>query len=147
MTDSPKAERKDDRLWGGRFEREPDKAFDAFQRSFSFDRRLLPYELAVDRAWARALQKVGILTEVEVRDTIKALESIASELDGDPSFDLAHIAGRFRQAFLAGVQLLEHGHRNIDVVLFEAKYGGRVVHQDIGVQHEDSPLRLVRAPC
>ena len=86
MTDSPKTERKDDRLWGGRFEREPDKAFDAFQRSFSFDRRLLPYELAVDRAWARALQKVGILTEVEVHDTIKALEAIASELDGDPSF-------------------------------------------------------------
>jgi len=86
MSDSPTSERKDDRLWGGRFEREPDKAFDAFQRSFSFDRRLLPYELAVDRAWARALQKVGILTEVEVRDTINALEAIASELDGDPSF-------------------------------------------------------------
>ncbi|MBV8513812.1 MAG: argininosuccinate lyase [Acidobacteria bacterium] len=86
MSDSPTTERKDDRLWGGRFEREPDKAFDAFQRSFSFDRRLLPYELAVDRAWARALQKVGILTEVEVHDTIKALEAIASELDGDPKF-------------------------------------------------------------
>jgi argininosuccinate lyase len=86
MTDSPNPDRKDDRLWGGRFEREPDKAFDAFQRSFSFDRRLLPYELAVDRAWARALQKVGILTEVEVRDTLKALDAIASELDDDPSF-------------------------------------------------------------
>src|ERR1700744_58966 len=86
MSDSPNPERKDDRLWGGRFEPDPDKAFDAFQRSFSFDRRLLPYELAVDRAWARALQKVGILTEVEVHDTIKALEAIASELDGDPSF-------------------------------------------------------------
>src|SRR5580700_4764619 len=86
MTDSPTSDRKDDRLWGGRFEREPDKAFDAFQRSFSFDRRLLPYELAVDRAWARALEKVGILTEVEVHDTIKALEAIASELDGDPTF-------------------------------------------------------------
>jgi argininosuccinate lyase len=86
MTDSPTSNRKDDRLWGGRFEREPDKAFDAFQRSFSFDRRLLPYELAVDRAWARALQKVGILTEVEVHDTIKALEAIASELDDDPTF-------------------------------------------------------------
>src|SRR5579863_2324557 len=86
MADSPTSERKDDRLWGGRFEREPDKAFDAFQRSFSFDRRLLPYEVAVDRAWARALHKVGILTEVEVHDTIKALEAIASELDGDPKF-------------------------------------------------------------
>ena len=43
-------ERKDDRLWGGRFERAPDENFDAFQRSFAFDRRFLPYEIAVDRA-------------------------------------------------------------------------------------------------
>ena len=83
MTDQPTTERKDDRLWGGRFEREPDKQFDAFQRSFSFDRRLLPYELEVDRAWAKALQTVGILTEVEVRDTLNALQSISDQLSGD----------------------------------------------------------------
>ena len=86
MTDQPTTERKDDRLWGGRFEREPDKQFDAFQRSFSFDRRLLPYELEVDRAWAKALQTVGILTEVEVRDTLNALQSISDELVADQTF-------------------------------------------------------------
>jgi argininosuccinate lyase len=86
MTDQPITARKDDRLWGGRFEREPDKQFDAFQRSFSFDRRLLPYELEVDRVWARALQTVGILTEVEVRDTLNALQSISDELSADQTF-------------------------------------------------------------
>ena len=55
-------ERKDSKLWGGRFEREPDQRFDAFQRSFAFDRRLLSYEIAVDRAWAKALEPVGIFT-------------------------------------------------------------------------------------
>jgi argininosuccinate lyase len=85
MTDQPTT-RQDDRLWGGRFEREPDKKFDAFQRSFSFDRRLLPYEFAVDRAWAKALQTVGILTEIEVRDTLIALQSIAAELTADDTF-------------------------------------------------------------
>src|SRR5438045_6728846 len=58
-------ERKDDRLWGGRFEREPEARFDAFQRSFAFDRRLLPYEIAVDRAWAKALEPIGIFTATE----------------------------------------------------------------------------------
>src|SRR5467141_929422 len=81
-----KAQRKDDRLWGGRFEREPDKQFDAFQRSFAFDRRLLPYELAVDRAWAKALQGVGIFTAAEVRDTLLALDNIARQISNDPSF-------------------------------------------------------------
>jgi argininosuccinate lyase len=83
---TPQPQRKDDRLWGGRFEREPDKRFDAFQRSFSFDRRLLPYELAVDRAWAKALQAIGILSAAEVHDTLLALDDIERRVRNDPSF-------------------------------------------------------------
>ena len=63
-------ERKDDRLWGGRFERAPNEEFDAFQRSFAFDRRLLPYEIAVDRTWAKALEPIGIFTATEVKQKI-----------------------------------------------------------------------------
>src|SRR5438874_8850417 len=70
-------ERKDDRLWGGRFEREPEARFDAFQRSFAFDRRLLPYEIAVDRAWAKALEPIGIFTASEVKQPLAALNQIA----------------------------------------------------------------------
>src|ERR1700747_1412537 len=84
MTAQP--QRKDDRLWGGRFEREPNKQFDAFQRSVAFDRRLLPYEIAVDPAWAKALQGVGIFTAAEVRDTLLALDNLAKQLRDDPSF-------------------------------------------------------------
>jgi argininosuccinate lyase len=76
-------ERKDDRLWGGRFERAPDADFDAFQRSFAFDRRLLGYEIAVDRAWAKALEGAGIFTEAEVRQTLAALGKIAERARND----------------------------------------------------------------
>jgi len=79
-------ERKDDRLWGGRFDRPPNEEFDAFQRSFAFDRRLLPYEIAVDHAWARALQRVGIFTETEVRQTLAALDKIAERAKTDPAW-------------------------------------------------------------
>jgi len=75
--------RKDDRLWGGRFDKAPDALFDAFQRSFAFDRRLLPYEIAVDRAWAKALQGVGVFTETEVRQTLAALDKIAERTKND----------------------------------------------------------------
>jgi len=81
-----KPERKDDRLWGGRFENAPDARFDAFQRSFAFDRRLLPYEIAVDRAWAKALQGVGIFTETEVRQTLAALDKIAARAQSDKAW-------------------------------------------------------------
>lgn len=80
------AERKDDRLWGGRFEREPNAQFDAFQRSFAFDRRLLPYEVAVDRAWAKALEPIGIFTAAEVKQTLAALNKIADRAKSDPSW-------------------------------------------------------------
>jgi argininosuccinate lyase len=79
-------ERKDDRLWGGRFEREPNAQFDAFQRSFAFDRRLLPYEIAVDRAWAKALEPIGIFAPAEVKQALAALDKIAKRAKTDPGW-------------------------------------------------------------
>lgn len=79
-------ERKDDRLWGGRFERAPNAGFDAFQGSFAFDRRLLPYELAVDRAWAKALEGAGILNGEEVRDMVGTLNRLAERAQKDAAW-------------------------------------------------------------
>ena len=79
-------ERKDDRLWGGRYEREPNAEFDAFQRSFAVDRRLLPYEIAVDRAWAKALEPIGIFTAAEVRQTLGALDRILERAKTDAAW-------------------------------------------------------------
>src|SRR5213082_302009 len=79
-------ERKDHRLWGGRFERAPNERFARFQRSFPFDRQLLPYEIAVDRAWAKALEPIGIFTAAEVRQTLAALDKIAERAKTDPAW-------------------------------------------------------------
>src|SRR3981081_3150788 len=79
-------ERKDDRWWGGRLEGEPHAGFDAFQRSLAFDRRLLPYELAVDRAWAKALLAAGILEAGEVQKTLEALERIGERAEKDKAW-------------------------------------------------------------
>jgi argininosuccinate lyase len=79
-------ERKDDRLWGGRFEGRPNAQFDAFQRSFAFDRRLLPYEIAVDRAWAKALEPIGIFSSAEVKQTLAALDKISERARTDPAW-------------------------------------------------------------
>jgi len=79
-------DRKDDRLWGGRFDRAPNQHFDAFQRSFAFDRRLLPYEIAVDRAWAKALEPIGIFSATEVKQTLAALDKISDRSKTDPAW-------------------------------------------------------------
>src|SRR6266403_4151990 len=79
-------ERKDNKLWGGRFERAPDARFDAFQRSFAFDRRLLQYEIALDRAWAKALEPIGIFSATEVKQTLAALDKIANRTKTDSAW-------------------------------------------------------------
>src|SRR2546422_1877264 len=79
-------ERKDDRLWGGRFEREPNAQFDAFQRSFTFDRRLLVYEIAVYSVWAIALEKIGILTGAELSQMMDALVKISKRAQADTAW-------------------------------------------------------------
>jgi argininosuccinate lyase len=79
-------ERKDDRLWGGRFELAPNERFDAFQRSFAFDRLLLTYEVKVDRAWAKALEPIGIFTAAEVKQTLVALDKILDRAQTDEAW-------------------------------------------------------------
>ena len=76
-------ERKDDRLWGGRFEREPDA--DSSTRSsvrFRSIAACCPTNSPSIARGRKALQKIGILTEVEVRDTINALDRIADGIAG-----------------------------------------------------------------
>ena len=85
MSAAPK-EQPSGKLWGGRFDRAPDELFYQFQRSFAFDRRLLPYELAVDRVWAGALESAGILSVEEMRDTLTALDKIAERATSDPAW-------------------------------------------------------------
>jgi argininosuccinate lyase len=87
------------KMWGGRFEREPDALFYEFERSWSFDRRLLPQELALDRAWARAIAAVGILSPQECEAILGALDQIESRgqsdsewLNSSPAEDVHHFA-------------------------------------------------------
>jgi argininosuccinate lyase len=94
-------QRQSDRLWGGRFEQSPDAVFDAFQRSFPFDQRLLPYELRVDRAWAKALAGVGVLDRTELRQLLEALDRFQARLEREPEWvagfhaeDLHHFVER-----------------------------------------------------
>src|SRR6516165_2081569 len=71
------------KMWGGRFERPPEAGFYEFERSWQFDRRLLPQELALDRAWAHALAAAGILTQEECQQITDALERIKSRAESD----------------------------------------------------------------
>ena len=87
------------KMWGGMFERGPDASFYEFERSWRFDRRMLPQELALDRAWARAIVNAGILTSEEGQRIVAALDEIearaksdAAWLDASQAEDVHHFA-------------------------------------------------------
>jgi hypothetical protein len=62
---------------------------------------------------------------------------------------LARVARHFGHAPLVAVELLQRDHRQVDVVLLEAKQRHRVVHEHVGVEHEQLgrsvAARLVQA--
>ncbi len=73
------------KMWSGRFRQAQDADFAQWQRSFPFDRILLPYEVAASKAHASALAKAHVLTSAELETTLSGLNQIASE--GVPSAD------------------------------------------------------------
>ena len=60
--------------------------FERWQRSFPFDRRLLPHELAASLAHARGLQRIGVLTAAEFEKIQQGLETIGRHASADPAF-------------------------------------------------------------
>jgi argininosuccinate lyase len=71
-------------MWSGRFREPLNKQFEEWQRSFPFDWRLLPQEVAASKAHARAIAAAGILTDAELNAMLDGLDKVLSttSLDG-----------------------------------------------------------------
>jgi argininosuccinate lyase len=73
-------------MWSGRFRQPLDSAFERWQRSFEFDRRLLSYELAASGAHARALKDAGVLSSSELISIMQGLQKIGDHALASPEF-------------------------------------------------------------
>lgn len=81
------------KMWSGRFEGALDPEFESWQRSFPFDQRLLPQEIAASKAHARALKSAGVLSEPELSAVIEGLGRILAEgvpVVDDPEVEDVH---------------------------------------------------------
>ncbi|HXE76507.1 MAG TPA: argininosuccinate lyase [Candidatus Xenobia bacterium] len=73
------------KMWSGRFAGSGlDPGFEQWQRSFPFDQRLLPQELAASRAYAEALAKAGALTAEECRKILDGLAQVEKKVAAEP---------------------------------------------------------------
>ncbi len=71
-------------LWGGRFRGGPSEALQRLSLSTHFDWRLASDDIAGSRAHARALARVGLLTDQQLQDMLAALDVLHEDvLAGD----------------------------------------------------------------
>ncbi len=68
-------------LWGGRFRGPADEGFAAFNRSFSFDRRLLEVEVRASIAYCAALKSAEVLSDDEARRITAALHEVQNQAE------------------------------------------------------------------
>ena len=73
------------KLWGGRFETGPSEVFERFSGSLEFDRRLIDADIRGSQAFARALERVGILSSEERAQIVTAFDAIQAE-SASPAF-------------------------------------------------------------
>lgn len=69
-------------MWQGRFSGKPDKLMQEFSQSVSFDQRLWREDIEGSLAYAAELQRIGILTEKELKDIQRGFEQIKQEIEG-----------------------------------------------------------------
>jgi len=69
------------KLWGGRFEGATDDLMERFNASIGFDWRLWAADIQGSMAYARALERAGLLTADERDRLIQGLEAVAQEFE------------------------------------------------------------------
>ena len=70
---------KPNKMWSGRFRDPLNKQFEDWQRSFPFDWRLLPQEVAASKAHACTIAAAGILTDAELTTMLAGLDQVLAE--------------------------------------------------------------------
>jgi len=106
------------KMWSGRFRQSLDPAFESWQRSFDFDRRLLKYEIQASAAHARALKKAGVLSADELISVLQGLEQIGEKaaspqfLDDPEAEDVHHFVEKQLVGLIGDAGYKMHGGRS-----------------------------------
>lgn len=75
------------KLWGGRFKKPTAPELERLGVSTHFDRRLWAEDVEVNRAYARELEAVGVLTSKELETMLEGLDRVAAKLRENPPLE------------------------------------------------------------
>jgi len=95
-------------LWGGRFKDSVDPLAWQFNASISFDFRLAEVDIRGSQAWAKGLEKAGVLTASELSQILNGLKKVLTEVQAGkfqilPTDEDVHTAVERRLTEIIGV--------------------------------------------
>ena len=104
------------KMWSGRFREPLDPRFESWQRSFPFDVRLLPQEVAASKAHARMIAAAGVLTTSELVTMLDGLDRIIP-FAMEEAKAAAGVAVSSNEAIVALNQQAEDIHHFVELTL------------------------------
>ena len=102
------------KMWSGRFREPLNKRFEAWQRSYPFDYRLLPQEVLASSAHAKTIAAAGILTDSELATMLHGLTQVGQQTDltSDEAEDIHHFVELRLQQVIGPLALKLHTGRS-----------------------------------
>ncbi len=99
--------KKPTKFWSGRFNSAMNPDMESFSRSIDVDWRLWREDIAVNRGWAKALEKIKIYSEEELKEVQAGLDQIRTEFQNEnfefkPSDEDIHMAIERRLTEITG---------------------------------------------
>lgn len=64
------------KLWGGRFVGNTDPIMEKFNASIAYDRRMWEADIKGSKAYVKALQKAGLVTQNEMKQIVTGLDKV-----------------------------------------------------------------------
>jgi len=137
------------KLWGGRFAGRTDPRFEKFSESFSFDQRLIQYDLRVNLAYMKTLGAVRVLAPGEVRRLVRGLEALGRYVKSHPDWAAGQtsedvhtwVEARLEEKVGAVARKLRTGRSRNDLVATET----RLFVKDAAVELERAAAQLMEA--
>jgi argininosuccinate lyase len=137
------------KLWGGRFQGQTDPRFEKFSESFSFDQRLIQYDLRVNLAYVKALGAARVLAPGEVRRLVRGLEALGRYVKSHPDWAAGQasedvhtwVEARLEEKVGAVARKLRTGRSRNDLVATET----RLFVKDAAVELERAAAELMEA--
>ena len=140
MTDRPTDDAQE-RLWGGRFEAEPNELVQAYTSSIGVDAMLFREDIAGSRAHARMLGQRGIIDPADAQRILEGLDLVEAEFEAGtfelrPELEDIHTHVESRLADLIGADIAGRLHtarsRNDQVALDTRMFVRDAIVQSIG---------------